>query len=918
MNINEKIWIEKGYADFADGQFGNGGQNLYVSRKGILQRIHHFDINKNGYADILFSNSQDITERMPVSVYRDIFGKRELAELPTQGAYAAAMDDLNGDGYTDLVVANQHNGVHLDVMAYIYYGSKEGLSERYKYELHAPNSIAVAIGDFNGNGLKDIAFSTNGKLRIFYQQAGGFRADKYVDIDVEITHMTAADLDGDGCDEIYARMKDGEPRVFWGGKAGIQKDCYTKVGGYDALVEANSGTTDYWKPFVQGWTPGIVKLHNDLHLFRVEQEQVYLYPIGHERVLKEPLIIPCKNVTAAASADLNNNGMDDLILTVCENINDETNSWIYWASESGFSQNKRMPLLTTNARNIAVGDLDGNGYCDILIVQGKTDVLNTTESLIYRNSKDGIDPEPERITTNDAVIGFIERTSDRALPDVVIINHAGGRVRGDVSAYIYYNGPDGFNENNRQELPGWSAPAAVCCDFDDDGWGDVLLCNCAEDAVHLDPGSFLYWNSQKGFDKDRKTVLPTNRAHGVAVGDFRHCGYLDLVIGGFTNCELLHFHGGKNGFDLENPHRILIDTSVKNYDSKDYINNPKVHDPALSEVRFLYTADFNNDGWLDIFVPLVTGPRSFIMWGGPDGYSMDRVTWLNVDGAVNAQAADLTGNGWLDLVIGSHNAKRSKAYEWDSDVYIYWGGPDGFSESRRTQLPAHTCNSLAIADFNNDGILDIFASSYNGGRDRDLDSYIYWGQPGGIYSVNHRKRLFTHSACGCIAADFNNDGWVDLAVASHKIYGNHTGHSQVWWNGPNGFSEERKQKLPTKGPHGMLGVNPGNVMNRGAEEYYVSNSHCLPEKSQITSIRWKADLPPNTWVKAQVRCAKSREMLEQAVWQGPKGGNDWFENGQIAENLTQEGYWVQYKLALGARSGSTPRIESVEVIYVTN
>jgi hypothetical protein len=33
---NIEFWTESTYEDFADGTFGNGGQNLYVSRKGVL------------------------------------------------------------------------------------------------------------------------------------------------------------------------------------------------------------------------------------------------------------------------------------------------------------------------------------------------------------------------------------------------------------------------------------------------------------------------------------------------------------------------------------------------------------------------------------------------------------------------------------------------------------------------------------------------------------------------------------------------------------------------------------------------------------------------------------------------------------------------------------------------------------------
>ena len=34
-------WVTEGFEGFSMGIMGNGGQNLYVSRRGVLQRIFH-------------------------------------------------------------------------------------------------------------------------------------------------------------------------------------------------------------------------------------------------------------------------------------------------------------------------------------------------------------------------------------------------------------------------------------------------------------------------------------------------------------------------------------------------------------------------------------------------------------------------------------------------------------------------------------------------------------------------------------------------------------------------------------------------------------------------------------------------------------------------------------------------------------
>ena len=911
--MGQNVIRESGFETFIQGKFGNAGQNLYVSRQGVLQRIHLFDVNGDGYADLPIVNSQDDEPRVPAYIYTRPLAGDERIEVPTEGAFAGAVGDLNNDGYDDLVIANQYNGVSNYVYAQVYYGSPEGYSTKRMVNLWAPSSKSAAIGDFNGDGRKDLAFVSLERIRLFYQEPLGFKTAGYLDLELDhtIDSVASADLDGDGYDDLAVRTNDSAIVIYWGGPDGIQPDrrlildreltgTQTIVANIDRAASGASSGDLFVYQVPEGPRLKIVRLKGVPHLFICRGGQSLFVPVGADRQAGRPIALDSGAAVSAAIADIRGTGAEDIVLASREKDEDgQERSWVYWETAGSYSNANRTAFPTKSAYDLAACDLDGDGMDEIIVCQGKTERSYTSDSLIYRGTPNGLAQEPVLLQTHFASAVFTARTMDAPNPQVIFLNHLSNRILGDVPAYIFLGGPDGFSAERKIELPGWAATEVRICDFNDDGRPDVFIANCNENAMHLKNGSYIYYNSPDGFDPERKIELPTKHTMSSCCADLNRDGRLDLIVAGHNNDELLIFYGSDRGF-VDDPVRIRLE----------------VNGTVCKQPRFMTLADFNNDGWLDLAIPDCGSAKdTFILWGGPDGFDPNRNTVLPTGPSICSRAADLNGDGWLELLIGGYKGPDDKD-PYGTFVYIYWGGPDGYSNDRRTQLPAHFACDLTVADFNRDGILDIFVACYHGTRTRDLDSYIYWGEPGELYPVEKRSRLFAHSAAGALAADFNEDGYIDLAVANHKTFGNHPGLSQVWWNGPDGFAEQNVTKLPTMGPHGITHSDIGNIMDRGPEEYYESRVIELPEDCKLTGIAWTGNIPAKTWVKAQIRTAATKEELRSQPWLGADGENSWFEQESRWPAGVFHGKWVQYRLALGAvNSGGTPRIREVSLFY---
>ena len=136
-------WVTEGFEQFSRGTFGNAGQNLYVSKAGVLQRIYQFDLDKNGWTDLVFAMPNHKILR--VYSQTDIgFEWRAFKDIPSMADVVTA-GDFDGDGLDDVAVASQvaDPADKMKQTSWIWLNSAEGFVEKNRLTVETRSACTV-------------------------------------------------------------------------------------------------------------------------------------------------------------------------------------------------------------------------------------------------------------------------------------------------------------------------------------------------------------------------------------------------------------------------------------------------------------------------------------------------------------------------------------------------------------------------------------------------------------------------------------------------------------------------------------------------------------------------------------------------------------------------------------------------------
>ncbi len=416
-------------------------------------------------------------------------------------------------------------------------------------------------------------------------------------------------------------------------------------------------------------------------------------------------------------------------------------------------------------KDIVASDLDADGHPDLVVATRTRNI-----SVLHSDGRGGI--APARIvnagTPLRGKVKIADLTGDR-IPDLVALDGASdvvvlaGRAGGECDKPV------------RVTLDGTYTDDFLLLDANGDGAVDILVPHRAgpELTVHLNtgPGSLVLpaLPSASAADETRTPVPgftePTRYALGgdsaaLATADFDRDGAADMAVAqpGLLRVAV-SLGDGRGGFGQA----AMISTGRRHkVGSAEYPNEP---------LR-LAAGDLNGDGNPDLVVAMDqrTGDDVLVLFGDGHGRfpAVRRVSTGAGAAPVDVAVGDVTGDGRADVVT-SHSL-GDHANTGEVRVAVLPGdGKGGFGQPGRLAVGRGDAGRVAIADLGADGRLDVLvvnsASSASGTTSR-LTAFRSDGR-GGFGAATHAvvdRRGTEKSPTELAIGDVNRDGLPDAAV----------------------------------------------------------------------------------------------------------------------------------------------------------
>ena len=713
--------------------------------------------------------------------------------------------DLNGDGYSDVVVGARDaaQGQAGEGLAYLYYGTSAGIGTTPDLILEIDqagasfgNSVSTA-GDINGDGFGDLlvgapnwesdaAIPQEGAIFIYYGSATGINsvpdetrransANKYMGWSA----ACAGDINNDGYSDIitggwlaaFGQSNEGVAWVFLGGPAGLAAAPVHRL-------ERNQGAAQF-------------------------------------------------GYSVAGAGDVNGDGYSDVVIGAhgfdLNTVNDGA-TFIYHGGPNGLGAVFNPPPTlvfsgppgsTRSGWAVSTaGDVNGDGFSDIITGHYNNDVggpFQEGTAFVHHGSASGIDPVPATILQSEQANGWLGRSVATAgdmngdgYADVLVgaVTYSNGQANEGV-AFLYLGSATGiypvahriFELNIGGANVGESV--GVAGDVNGDGYSDVMV-GAENYSGALIGGAAIYLGGTESMDSAPAVQLTYAQAGAHAgwsvahAGDINGDGFSDAIIGardassGQAGEGLAYIHMGST-------------TGISAVPTLTLQNN-------VAGARFgasVSTAgDVDGDGYADVVVgaPDAGGTgRVYVYMGSPSG--LDPTPALTLNGTAGSEfgasvmtAGDVNSDGYADLIIGAPGIDGCQ---------VHLGSISGLIATPQLNFTAPQPGSRfghavsTAGDVNGDGYSDVIigAPLFSNGQVDEGAAFVYHGSDTSLADVADRQLELNvaGSNMGMSVSgvgDVNGDGYDEVALGGdlHTAGQLNEGRVTIYRGAPTGIT----------------------------------------------------------------------------------------------------------------------------------
>ncbi|MFH1942523.1 MAG: FG-GAP-like repeat-containing protein, partial [bacterium] len=477
------------------------------------------------------------------------------------------------------------------------------------------------------------------------------------------------------------------------------------------------------------------------------------------------------------AADIDGDGDMDVLSA---SFTDDKIAWYENTDGRGaFGSQKVITTSADYAQSVFAADIDGDGDMDVLSASGDDNKIAWYENTDGRGT---FGPQIV-ITTSAAHAKYVYAADLDGDGDIDVLSASWGDHK-----IAWYENTDGAGTFGPQQIISTLADNAMsvyAADLDGDGDLDVLSASWANDRIAW------YENTDGAGAFGPQQIISTQmyRAASVYAADLDGDGDMDVLSASWYDFKTA-WYKNTDGLGTFGPQQIITTTA---------------HTPTS-----VYAADLDGDSDMDVLSASWDDDR--IAWyenmDGTGDFRLKQVITTSADAALSVYAADLDGDGDIDVLSASANDDKIAWYE-NTD------GRGSFGPQKIITTSADFAHSVYAADLDGDGDFDILSASAN-------DDKIAWYENTDGHGAFGPQKIISTSADGAYAVypcDIDGDGDFDVLSASlndDKI---------AWYKNTNGAGSFGPQNIITTYADGAYAVAAADLDGDGDSDVLSASTN---------------------------------------------------------------------------------------------